>query len=93
MRSHTPTLHCDADLDCPEWSVDYYEITASTVDGVRITTTERAPGWLSTDGTDLCPEHRTECQHEDTRVVATDPASGVTEVACEAPGCDWREVG
>lgn len=33
------------------------------------------------------------CQHEDTRVVATDSATGVTEVACEAPGCDWTEVG
>ena len=58
MRSSTPTLHCDArDGFCAAWDVDYYEATASTVNGVRITREQRAPGWTSTDAEDLCPEH------------------------------------
>lgn len=58
-RGTTPTLHCDGDDlgMCPEWSVDYYEITASSVGRVRITNVERAPGWRSTTTEDYCPEH------------------------------------
>lgn len=55
MRSQTPTLHCDGD-DCDNWSVDYYAITAHAVDGVRINLQERAPGWVTSDDEDLCPE-------------------------------------
>ena len=36
----------------------------------------------------LCPACGTE-----TRVVARDPLTEVVEVACEAPDCDWTEVG
>lgn len=60
MRGTTPTVHCDAeDGLCGSWDVDYYEATASTVNGVRITETERAPGWVNGDE-DYCPEHATE---------------------------------
>lgn len=60
MRSSVPTLHCDSsdDWGCDEWSVDYYETSTSEVDGVRITSTERAPGWTSTNGCDYCPDHK-----------------------------------
>lgn len=58
MRGQTPTLHCDAeDGFCGAWDVDDYEATASSVDGVAITSTERAPGWRCTDDEDLCPDH------------------------------------
>jgi hypothetical protein len=58
MRSTTPTIHCDGDDgECGRWDVDWYEATASTVSGVRITATTRAPGWTSTDDSDLCPDH------------------------------------
>lgn len=58
MRGRTPTLHCDAeDGLCGTWDVDYYEATASSVNGVTITETERAPGWVSTKLEDFCPEH------------------------------------
>jgi hypothetical protein len=58
MRSHTPTLHCDADDgDCGTWDVDYWATDASSVNGVRITAESRSPGWLTTDEADLCPEH------------------------------------
>lgn len=58
MRGRTPTLHCDADYgECGAWDVDYYEANTSTVNGVRITATTRAPGWVSTKLEDFCPEH------------------------------------
>lgn len=59
MRGQTPTLHCDAeDGFCGTWDVDYYEATASSVNGVRVTEKERAPGWsVTADGQDLCPAH------------------------------------
>lgn len=58
MRGVTPTLHCDAEVGCDDWTVDYYATDAYSVDGVRLTLTERAPGWRSNDkDEDLCPEH------------------------------------
>lgn len=61
MRGSTPTLHCDANEGfCGTWDVDYYEATASTVNGVKITDKKRAPGWVSTKTSDYCPEHATE---------------------------------
>lgn len=57
MQGKTPTIHCDADDGCGAWDVDYYAATASTVGGVQITATERAPGWLSDGLYDYCPEH------------------------------------
>jgi hypothetical protein len=58
MRGQTPTLHCDAyDGCCGNWDVDYYQATASTVNGVRITQQERAPGWKNSADEDLCPDH------------------------------------
>ena len=58
MRGQTPTLHCDADDgNCGTWDVDYFDALASSVGGVKITRRHRAPGWVSTDDTDHCPEH------------------------------------
>jgi hypothetical protein len=58
MQSHTPTVHCDGDEgSCGSWDVDYFEATASTVGGVRITSERRAPGWLTVRDEDFCPEH------------------------------------
>ena len=56
-----PIFLCDAHDGCEEWTVDYYAGTASSVDGVPITETRRAPGWVRgrIDGLeyDFCPEH------------------------------------
>ena len=62
MRSQTPTLHCDYLEDewdtCTNWDVDYYACDVYAVNGVRITTQVRAPGWWSWNGEDdYCPEH------------------------------------
>jgi hypothetical protein len=58
MRGSTPTIHCDAeDGFCGTWDIDYYEATASAVNGVRIAQEARAPGWHNTDAADLCPAH------------------------------------
>jgi hypothetical protein len=53
VRSSSPTLHCD---NCPNWSLDFYEQSASEVGGVRITAEHRAPGWGNTNLSDLCPD-------------------------------------
>lgn len=54
-----PTLHCDGnDGFCGAWAEDHYEMYAASVDGVKITSTKRAPGWASTEHTDLCPDHK-----------------------------------
>lgn len=63
-RSSMPTLHCDYDGLCDEWSIDYYEITAYSVGGTRITKAERAPGWVSGRSSDYCPEHVVEARSE-----------------------------
>ena len=59
MRDRMPVLYCDGDEgECNAWERDFYEMTAHSVDGVRITATERAPGWQSTkDDRDFCPKH------------------------------------
>lgn len=57
MRSQIPTIHCDGqDGFCTNWEPDYYEQTASSVDGVKITATTRYPGWVSSESADLCPD-------------------------------------
>lgn len=61
MRTTRSVLLCDGDDgDCGAWDVDHYAETASTVGGVRITATVRAPGWTSTDLEDYCPDHKPE---------------------------------
>src|SRR5699024_13632 len=63
VRGRTPTIHCDAeDGTCGAWDVDHFETGAYTVNGVPITSTQRAPGWVSTDLDDYCPEHASESQ-------------------------------
>lgn len=58
MRYEAPMIQCDAeDGFCGAQTADYYEQTASGVDGVPITPTQRAPGWRSTDTEDHCPDH------------------------------------
>jgi hypothetical protein len=37
--------------------VDNYESCVSHVNGIRITATQRTPGWLSTPDVDYCPDH------------------------------------
>lgn len=55
MRARTPTIHCDGDY-CDNWSVDFYEANASTVNGYRISREVRAPLWVCDDTNDYCPE-------------------------------------
>jgi hypothetical protein len=58
VRGRTPTIHCDGDDgNCGAWDVDYYEATANSVNGISITSEHRAPGWVSTNLWDFCPEH------------------------------------
>lgn len=56
-RSREPMLLCDGeDGGCGASEHDYYEQSATTVGGVRITKTEPAPGWTTgPTGGDLCP--------------------------------------
>lgn len=64
MRDRTPTIHCDAeDGDCGTWDVDYYETGASSVDGIRVSSEQRSPGWTNSDDGDLCPEHAKAAEH------------------------------
>lgn len=57
-RDHMPIISCDGDDgSCGRIETDYYESCASSVDGVRITSTQRAPGWSSTGDEDFCPDH------------------------------------
>lgn len=55
-RATAPTLHCD-DEGCDAWEIDEYEICADSVNGIRITSTRRAVGWLTVNDEDFCPEH------------------------------------
>ncbi|MGH3996292.1 MAG: hypothetical protein ACRDTJ_02375 [Pseudonocardiaceae bacterium] len=67
MRGRRPVVMCDGDGGyCGNWDVDFYTETASTVSGVQITSTERAPGWLtiSDEDEDLCPTHAKERRGE-----------------------------
>lgn len=57
MRTERPVLICDAGETCGCWVLDFYEECADSVDGVRITSTVRHPGWTSTDDADFCPDH------------------------------------
>ena len=76
MRGRTQLLHCDAeDGECGAWSIDFYEATVSKIDGKPVTRTERAPGWLSDDESDYCPDH-----------AVTTPAHDPAEVPAEVPG-------
>lgn len=63
-RSSMPTLHCDYDGLCDEWSIDYYEVLARSVGDTMITRSERAPGWLSDRLYDYCPEHKVEGENQ-----------------------------
>ena len=63
MKGTAPIIICDADDGlCGFWDVDHYEATASTVNGVRITSDQRSPGWRNSDDEDLCPRHAEEAQ-------------------------------
>ncbi|MFJ9387763.1 hypothetical protein ACIRON_03015 [Nocardioides sp. NPDC101246] len=70
MRFRRPVVMCDAeDGECGEWEVDDYEGGVSSVttfgpDSTTtiITATVRAPGWISTETADYCPEHKAEAQ-------------------------------
>lgn len=58
-----PVIGCDDPGGCDEWTPDYYAQAAHSVDGVRVTKTQRAPGWVRRDidgvPSDLCPQHVT----------------------------------
>lgn len=57
-RSQMPILSCDGDDGyCGAVETDYYEGLASRVNDVPITSTQRAPGWVSQGDEDFCPEH------------------------------------
>ena len=57
-RYRAPEIRCDyGEGECDETTPDYYEGTADSVDGVKITISKRAPGWFSTLDADYCPEH------------------------------------
>lgn len=89
MRSREAVVHCDhMDGECGEWSFDYYEQTASTVGGVRITRAERAPGWRSTNLEDFCPRHANPFVHiADWNERETRPVCGVHEYGPDDTPC------
>ena len=55
MKGTQRVLWCDG--DCGAMTVDFWAETVSSVNGIPITVTARAPGWVSTPVTDLCPDH------------------------------------
>lgn len=58
-RYYVPMIQCDgSDGWCGLQAADFYEQGASSADGVRITSTQRHPGWISTEDEDFCPECR-----------------------------------
>lgn len=57
MRADLPILICDDEHGCGATTDDYYAQFADSVNGVKITRTERAPGWSSNEEGDWCPEH------------------------------------
>lgn len=66
MRGPIPTVQCDAeDGSCGSWDIDYYALDSSSVDGAPVTSEHRAPGWVSTENSDLCPEHANKTPDED----------------------------
>lgn len=57
-RDHMPIISCDGDDgSCYQVSTDFYESLADSVNGIRMTSTQRAPGWTSSGDEDFCPEH------------------------------------
>lgn len=56
-RYEVPEMSCDDDHGCDATTPDFYECTADSVDGIKITATQRAPGWFSTLDADYCPQH------------------------------------
>ena len=70
-RGTVPILSCDTEDDiCDEWTLDDYGMDVHSVDGVRITTTERSPGWTSTGDADFCPEHKRGARMSDPGIAA-----------------------
>ena len=68
MKSREPIISCDGDDgECGIWAMDYYARDVSTVNGVRMTRVERAPGWVSIDDDDFCPEHGPRADTKDRR--------------------------
>lgn len=58
-RDHMPIISCDGkDGSCFQVSTDYYESFADSVDGIRMTNTQRAPGWTSVGDEGFCPDHK-----------------------------------
>jgi hypothetical protein len=57
-RDLMPSISCDGDDGlCGRIESDYFEGLADSVNGVRITSTTRAPGWTSEGDEDFCPKH------------------------------------
>lgn len=56
-RATAPVLICDLEDGCDQWTADDYGMDVSAVNGVRVTSEHRSPGWLSTPSADYCPEH------------------------------------
>lgn len=59
-KGTVPIVSCDHEDGCDTWTVDYWEMTAETVNGIRVTPTPI--GWSGRIGTDehFCPEHSPE---------------------------------
>ena len=56
-KASVPTIHCDSEYGCDAWELDNYEMTVSSINGVRVSQERRAPGWFSTLSEDYCPKH------------------------------------
>lgn len=58
-RYRRPMIRCDyiASGYCDEETTDYFGEFASHVNGIRVTSTERSPGWTTTPEGDYCPKH------------------------------------
>ena len=94
MRSQVPTLHCDSEDVCDEWAVDNYETCASTVGGVRITTTTRARAGSALRTTTTAPSTPTRQAMTDARLAAAVEAAARAEFYEDAweDGITWESI-
>lgn len=56
-RASAPTLHCDHEGGCDEWTIDDLGLYVDSVNGVRLSARHRALGWTTVGDEDFCSEH------------------------------------
>lgn len=80
-RYQASMLSCDGDEGyCGAVETDYYDESASKVNGVPITATHRAPGWTSSGDEDYCPEHTPDLENGSTESELPDGHAPISDL-------------